>query len=254
MPSAAAERILLHLQQVRSLREARAADPALAERLRVLKDYQSRRFERSYADLLADPRHAPTARFFLTELYGPQDFVERDAQFSRIVPALTRLFSAELVGTVSLLAELHALSETLDDAGARLLPAPPLDAPALDAPGYVRMWQAVGRPDMRARQIEQALAIGRAMQRYTSSRLLRHSLRLMRGPAKAAGLLALQRFLEAGFDAFGSMQGAEDFLQAVDKRERALGEALFAPAATAWAATATGGEAPARPPELAELP
>ena len=46
----------------------------------------------------------------LDELYGPQDFSDRDAQFARVVPALVRLFPQELVETVAVLARLHALS------------------------------------------------------------------------------------------------------------------------------------------------
>jgi hypothetical protein len=56
-------------------------------------------------------------------------------------------------------------------------------------------------------------------------------LRMMRGPAAAAGLGALQAFLEAGFDTFSAMsrqQGAaEHFLQVVHQRESALLDLLF---------------------------
>jgi hypothetical protein len=57
------------------------------------------------------------------------------------------------------------------------------------------------------------LAVGTALDRYTRNPLLRHSLRLMRGPAQAAGLGVLQAFLERGFDTFGEMRGATEFLQ-----------------------------------------
>ncbi len=60
---------------------------------------------------------------------------------------------------------------------------------------------------------------------------MRSSLRLMRGPAQAAGLGDLQRFLEAGFEAFGAMKGAQAFLGWIGERERALAAALFAPGA-----------------------
>ena len=44
----------------------------------------------------------------------------------------------------------------------------------------------------------------------------------MHAPARAAGLAALQAFLEAGFDAFATMGGAHDFLATVERRELAL--------------------------------
>ena len=238
MSSALGDRIIDHLGTVLRLRAARAADPALAARVKAVKTYQARRFALTYADLLASPRYRAAARFFLEELYGPQEFTERDAQFGRIVPSLVRLFPSELVGTVAMLGELHALSETLDDGTARHLPAGPPGAPAdrpPDAPAYAQAWQANGHAPAREQQIALTLAIGAAMNRYTRNRVMRHTLRLMRGPARAAGLGDLQRFLETGFDAFGAMKGADDFLRWVGERERALAAALFAPAAVASA-------------------
>jgi hypothetical protein len=70
--------------------------------------------------------------------------------------------------------------------------------------------------------------VGSALDRYTRNPLLRHSLRLMRGPASAAGLGALQHFLETGFDTFREMRGAAYFLDTVAQRERRLAAQLFA--------------------------
>lgn len=222
MSDALASSILGHLQQVQAERQARAAAPAWAAAVTALKSYQQRRFARSHADLLAHPRYAAAARFFLDDLYGPQDFAERDTQFARIVPALVRLFPTDIVATVEALARLHALSESLDGAMAGHLCGATVDAPA-----YLQAWQATGRRDDRVRQIDLVLGLGRQLDRYTRNRLLRHSLRLMRGPARAAGLGALQAFLERGFDTFGGMGGAAEFLGLVEARERSLMDALF---------------------------
>ena len=238
MSSALADRIQQHLQTVAGLRAARAADPELAAWVSALKAYQSRRFAATYSDLLAQPRFAAATRFFLDELYGPQEFAERDTQFSRVVPALVRLFPKEVVQTVEQLGQLHALSETLDDAGARHLMQHQAPGAGVDALAYTGAWQATGRADGRELQIALTLGIGQALDGFTRSRLLRSSLRLMRGPAHAAGLAALQRFLEAGFDAFAAMQGSGPFLACVGERERALAAALFdaqaLPALRAW--------------------
>jgi hypothetical protein len=215
--------ILELLRQVEAQRALRAADPALAARVLAVKDYQHARFQHTYADLLAQPRYANATRFFLEELYGPTDFTRRDTQFKRVVPALVRLFPHEVVLTVLTLGQLHALSEELDTAMGRLVPAG-----ALTLPDYVAAWQAVGRPADRRRQIVLMRRVADALDVYTRNPLLRHSLRLMRTPARLAGLPELQAFLEAGFDTFREMRGAEAFLDIVVQREEAVADWLFA--------------------------
>lgn len=187
-----------------------------------MKVYQHARFAATYADLLRSAEHAAAARFFLDELYGPHDFTERDAQFARIVPALVRLFPRDIVATVRSLAELHALSERLDAEMAGVL-----DHAELDLGTYRAAWQRVGRGAERQRQIDLMLQIGRALVRFTRNPVLRHSLRLMRGPAKAAGLGALQHFLERGFDTFGALRQPEAFLALIAEREQVIARWLF---------------------------
>lgn len=218
-----AARILEPLTQVEHERAQRRADAALGARVLAVKQWQQRRFAHTYADLLASRRYGGAARFFLDELYGPRDFSERDAQFTRVVPALVRLFPHEIVATVTTLARLHALSERLDSTLARHL-----DGAVVDAAGYLRAWQATGGVEAREQQIALALGVGAELDRHTQRTLLRHALRAMRAPARAAGLEKLQHFLETGFDTFGSMRGASDFLAEVGARERALVAALFA--------------------------
>lgn len=216
------ESILKCLRQIALEREHRSADPALGSRVVAVKQFQHARFSRTYADLLADLRYGPAARFFLEDLYGPTDFAERDAQFARVVPTLVRMFPADVVATVAQLATLHALSERLDSAMAVAL-----DGMALEGRSYAQVWRRVGEPLAREQQIALTLSVGEALDRHTHKPLLRHSLRLMRRPAKAAGLSALHLFLEAGFDSFRAMAGAGDFLATIARRERALAASLF---------------------------
>lgn len=222
--SALASAILTQLDEVARLRGQWRLDADLGRRVLAVKTYQQRRFERTHADLLRNGRHGAAARFFLDDLYGPQDFAERDAQFARVVPALVRMFPHDLVETVLRLATLHALTENLDGEMAARLPALPPDAT-----GYVRAWQATGRREDRQQQIALVLGIGQQLDKATRNRFLRQTLKLMRGPARAAGLSALQTFLERGFDTFAAMGGAQDFLALIERRERALVNRLFEP-------------------------
>lgn len=215
--------LLKHLQVVASERRARVEDPRLGSAVSAVKQFQHERFRRTYSDLLNRPRYAAAARFFLDELYGPRDFSERDAQFERIVPALVRMFPQDVVDTARDLAELHAITEEMDSRMARSV-----GNIAVGGRVYVEAWLAVGRRETREHQVALMLKIGSALDRYTRRQLLGQTLRLMRGPARLAGLGALQNFLESGFDTFRGMGGAEEFLGIVAGRELALIEALFA--------------------------
>lgn len=239
--NAEAQQILDHLATVSAERRRRAADAGLDRRVRAIKDYQHQRFATTYADLLKSPRYGPATQFFLEDLYGPSDFTRRDDQFARIVPALVRLFPHDIVLTVRSLAALHALSEQLDSCMAAVLPDE-----RVDGTRYVQAWQSVGKREERERQIVLMLAVGSALDGFTRNPLLRHSLKLMRAPAKAAGLGELQTFLERGFDTFRSIRGAEQFLDTIARRERDLASALFSvdPVAAATGDSTTSGQLP----------
>jgi len=220
---ASAAQIAAHLSVVDAERQRRAALPGLLAKVTELKSFQQRRFSHTYADLLASARYGAAARYFLDELYGPRDFSTRDAQFARVAPVITRVFPDEVAETIAILAELHALSETLDTATALHVPdgrITPLD--------YIQAWQRVDRAHDRERQIDLTLRIAAQLDRITRMPMLRNALRLMRGPARAGGLSELQRSLEAGFDVFRAMKGAQEFIALIGSRERSLATALFA--------------------------
>lgn len=226
----AAQKIRQAVAAVSQLRDAAAREPALRDAVTAVKRFQARRFAGTYADLLASGVYADAARFFLDELYSDKDYAERDAQFARIAGAIERLFPADVAATSVALAQLHALTEDLDQAVARHWVALAQDVPD-EAQRYARAWRIVGRRAERVSQLGTVLKIGREMTRLTRLPGLRFMLKMMRGPASAAGLSSLQRFLETGFDTFSAMArrpgGAEAFLGLIQQREAALIGMLF---------------------------
>ena len=220
----AAETIRNCISDVTALRLSRQSDPALAQAVLEVKQLQSRRFMGTYADLMADPIVEPATRFFLDELYSPGDFTARDDQFGRIAGTLQTVFPKPVVQTAVSLGVLHAQTEHLDQAMGRVwltLASTP------DAARYVAAWRAVGERHARHQQLDSVLAIGKDLTRLT------------RKPAQAAGLGALQHFLETGFDTFGALarqRGAvEQFLSTVHEREAQLMQAMFEAPAVACA-------------------
>ena len=214
--------IVAQLTAVQDLRRQRDADPGLLARVLAVKQFQHARFMRDYAALLADARYGKAARFFLDELYGPVDFAARDSEFERVVPWMARMLPDEVMRTIANLIELHSLTEELDQEMAAVM-----NSPDLDGRSYRVAWLRVGRQTDRERQLSLLLAAGRALDRYTRSKILAATLRIMRGPAQAAGLARLQSFLEGGMSAFASMAGAAEFLRAIEDNESRTISDLF---------------------------
>jgi len=220
----AAAAIRANLDRVAQLR-ASAAAQAEAEAVSAIKRLQAQRFAGTYADLALQPDAAPAVRFFLDELYGEHDFSRRDEQFGRIAGALERLFPPAVAQLAVDLTEVHALTEVLDHMLARRWLVIHDETPKAER--YLRAWRAGDHRVDRQRQLAVVQHMGRELQRLTRMRSLRLGLRMMRQPAKAAGLDALQHFLEAGFDAFAELRDAGAFLSVIAQREQAWLDLLF---------------------------
>jgi len=185
---------------MRSAARASAADHADRTRLRA---FQAGRLARTYADLLASPRYGPAAEFFLAELYGAKDRAERDETISRVVPVLSRMLPAGAVRALAVAVRLEALSEELDHALVGALRAEG-GLEALDAARYARAWKRCANRPARERQLALIVEAGQVLDRLTKMTAVGIALRLMRGPAHAAGFGDVQDFLEGGFKAFAT--------------------------------------------------
>ena len=203
----------------------------LSEANAAIKRFQAQRFQATYPDLLKSPRYQTAARFFLHELYSDKDYAERDQQFARIASTNAKLFPQSAVNTAAALAELHALTERLDDAMARAYLALQTgrcgNHSEIDAKRYIACWRQVADSAARHHQLEVVLALGKALDRLTRKPSLRILLKVMSAPASAAGLASLQKFLETGFDAFQTMHGADEFLKLITLRETDWIQRLF---------------------------
>jgi hypothetical protein len=218
MPSSAEARLVHELECARLLHQERAASPELAAALDRLAQWQARRLNATYGDLARDPRYAEAIAFFQSELYGPGDFSQRDADLARVVPIMIRVLPDSAVETVAMAMELSTLSHELDHALVGKLDA----AAPLTVSAYCDAYRACGNRDERRRQIELIVQTGGALERYVRQPVLRPLLAMMRGPARMAGLSTLQEFLERGFASFSDMRDVEVFLETIDKRETAL--------------------------------
>ena len=209
------------IERMRELQDLEARDVALASRLQQLRTWQSERLARTYADLAADPTQAPALEFFLTDLYGPQDFRRRDQDLARAGTLLERTLPHGALGVLLDALALNVLSAELDHEMARVLEAGPI-SPAT----YTEAYRRIGRFEDRRRQIELIVRVGEQLARTVRQPLIGWALRAARAPAYLAGFGTLQEFLERGFQAFGRLGHEPTFLDTIRARESALSEAL----------------------------
>jgi hypothetical protein len=211
----------LKFQLERNAIARNAADPRNSDpRLKLLQRWQAERLARDYESLRQQPKNDAACDFFLMELYGDQDFSQRDKDVERIYPIMVKLLPAQVLETVSRAVELNALSHELDLAMLAHLPADLTRMPSFAQ--YAAAYQQTAGNGARRYQLARILFLGRELARVVKIPLMYKLLQMCRWPAKMAGLGALQAFLERGFAAFVKLDGARPFLNAIRMREKAF--------------------------------
>ncbi len=214
-----AKELAQHLRRLKELRGKGSARPA---RLTEVKRFQSRRLAKTYEDLASQPRYRAATAFFLDDIYGPKDFSARDQEMLRIVPVMSRILPASAVETAALAIELEALSEDLDHRLAAALPEG-----ALDDESYAKAYRESSTREERRHQFDLIEAVGKRLDSLVKKPMVAQMLRVMRAPARVAGLGGLQDFLERGFVSFRDMKGADEFLATLRSREEKILSRLF---------------------------
>jgi hypothetical protein len=225
-PQSPAHALLIQeLAHVARHQRERTKNPILAGALQRVAAWQGRRLRMTYDDLAAQPRYADAILFFQTDLYGNGEFAQRDTDLTRIVPVMVRMLPERVIATVASAVELHALSQSLDRS---LLARLPRADGQFSVADYCKAYCKMGKRTERERQIRLIGEIGKGIAEFVRKPLIRTALRMMRRPARMAGLSTLHDFLERGFDAFRKMGDASEFLATIDTRELELMEVLLA--------------------------
>ena len=210
------------LARKNELQERAAADAELSRQLHELRLWQARRLEQTYTELRREPRFVPALDFFLTDLYGPNEFTRRDADLKRALAQLKRALPARLLELLCMALELQVLTLELDEQIASNL-----QGRIIDASSYAAAYRVVGRPSDRQRQIDLIVRIGEDLGELVQQRWMGLALSAAHIPAHVAGFGVLQGFLERGFQAFRSLGNARDLLAIIRQRETELMNSLL---------------------------
>ncbi|MCC6534530.1 MAG: hypothetical protein IT531_18410 [Burkholderiales bacterium] len=228
LPSDVPALLRAQLERNRSLRIGQPANTGQAGLLAALREWQTRRLARTYADLLADQRYRPAAEFFLSDVYGSRDFSRRDEDVERIYPLMVKLLPNPALYTIALAIEVNALTVELDRALAAALTKLMGRRRRIEVSDYAQAYRDCDNRADRSHQLELILRVGQALDAVVAKPLLYPTLRMMRKPARTAGFGELQDFLERGFVAFRHMAGATHFLATIEAREKSIMRRIYA--------------------------
>jgi hypothetical protein len=225
----AAAALAQHAAAARQIRLQNGRDIGLLQRVNQVKQWQAKRLATTHADLLSSARHGQAAQFFLSDLYGTKDVSRRDAELVRVIPVMQRFLPEPALAVLARAAQLDALSEQLDMQLANQLTSQTEPSSALDQNSYQRAYLAVHQTNETARpqQMDLVIQVGSVLDTLVRKPLLGGLLKTMAPAAHAAGFDAMHDFLSRGFLAFKKMNGAREFLQIIDSRERANHEKLI---------------------------
>lgn len=221
-------RLLRDLRRSEDLRHRAVPGAELDTGFVLLREWQSVRLRRTYADLLASPRYGPACRFFLSDMYAPRDFSQRDHDIQRVYEYLTRFLPAGMLRTLAAAIEANVLTQQLDRALADVLVSRLGVTGTISAEQYAEGYRLCEDYAARVRQIELMVEIGTDIDGIVKIPLAGMTLRAARGPAQHAGWFQLQDFLERGYHAFKNMHGAARFLDTIAGRERAILDRIYA--------------------------
>lgn len=191
-----------------------------------LQRWQQERLARTFQDLIRQDAYRSAVNFFLTELYGGLDFRNRDQDMSRVMPVMKRFLPDKVLFIMSEAFELQAMSLEFDMKIAAYMERNGLLD--LNMESYCESYRACGDKPGRERQILLIRKLGYDLDNLVDKPLVNMLVRLLRGPAHAAGFGKLQEFLESGLGSFRAMKDVQYFNETVYRREWASMESMFA--------------------------
>ena len=200
----------------------------LSSTLLLLRTWQSERLTNTHQDLLQHKEFGPACNFFLTDVYAPRDFSQRDEDILHVYHAMKRIMPAPIMRTLNLVIALNELTTELDQHLLKVMVEDLQLKDEVTVEMYAEGYRRCDNYDLRVKQIDLIVAVGRSVNKLVRLPLIGFSLRLAHAPAHLSGWAELQGFLERGFAAFKRMKHVDTFLQTVQQREMQILDQIYA--------------------------
>lgn len=222
-----AKQLLHDLQHNEALQHQPITETGLDPHLALLRTWQSERLANTYADLLADKQYRPACEFFLSDIYAPRDFSQRDHDTQRIHDFLLQIFPAHAVQLLTDVVALNNLSTELDQQLVHVLADQLNVTDHITIELYAEGYRLCDNFTERERQITLVTQVVKQVGEGARSRVIGVGLKLVRAPVYQAGWGELYDFLRHGYNAFRQMRDVTTFVQIVEQRERRILNQLF---------------------------
>ena len=223
-----AVQLLRDLQQSDDLKHQPTAAAGLPAQLAMLRAWQADRLAHTYADVLADPHDRPACEFFLSDIYAPRDFSQRDHDLERIHKFLARVLPATTIQLITQTVELNTLTTTLDNRLLRVLVDQLGVMETVTAEQYAEAYRLCDNYAERVHQIDLTHTILSKVGKGARLLIVSVAMTMAKIPAQTAGWVEIYDFLERGYGAFRQMKDAPHFVATIAERELGLLDRMYA--------------------------
>ncbi len=194
-------------------------DQPLNDKLNEVQTWQRARIQNTHRELFEQPKNTPMADYFLTQLYGGDDFKLLAKQLERILPKakkLERLAKESALETGSMAIQAAILAIELDMHLAQWLIDNELP---VNENNMIAAYRAVDEADERRTQINNLKEVCYRTDKYLNSFVLRKAFGLAKSTAYRHGYQPLYDFIDAGFSAMKPLKSVGGFIDPFCQRE-----------------------------------
>lgn len=223
-----AARLLHDLQHSDALQRQTVAGIALEPPLALLRTWQTQRLAQTYADLLADPSSRPALCFFLSDLYAPRDFSQRDHDIEQIYAFLSQVFPAQTLQVLAAIIALNHLTVRLDNDLCQVLVNQLGMTDAISVAQYAEGYRICANYEARVQQLELITMVLTRVGAGSHLPMVGLALRLAWFPARQAGWGELYDVLKRGYTAFKQLDDVPAFVAIIAQRERRILDQIYA--------------------------
>lgn len=227
--------LLRHTQRSNELHFQYARDSRLREIYQAFIDWQLDYLLQYFEDMQARPDQAAAVAFIISDLAGVE-ISQRDQEFAKVVPMMVRLLPKNVLASAAAAMRLNASVLENNLAICQSIDAAHLLSGKVREREYAEACRCVTSYEECMELVGLTAQLGHELQHAIEIPMIGVTLKAMRGPARLAGIGALQSFLETGFRTFAALENVDQFLSEIEQRMDRIFRRIYRGPITALAA------------------